>query len=323
MADTETRITNSSEAAEGTPLTIKGLTIAHRGEAADSVGKRSTLLELLASSGTVEVTRQWIEAGKHFFIYASDAWTGFELIYVLEGDLVLDDEHGNTHVRAGDYLHHAGLPEKAFFRVEKDVELLMVSSPASFHLMRDDMQDMMQIARTVEEKDEVTEDHCTRIERLAVLTGERLGMYGQELVDLSYAAYLHDVGKIKVPDEILTKASALSDEEWEIMKKHTEYGGEMLREKEFLGAAGDMVAAHHERYDGSGYPKGLRGENIPLGARIIAVVDTYDAITSERPYQRAQVKQEAIQELKNHVGTQFDPRVVDAFLRLIERDDIA
>ena len=321
MADTEARTSDPAASAAAKPLIINGLTIAHRGEAEASVGKRSTVLELLASSGSVEVTRQWIEAGKHFFVYASDAWTGFELIYVLQGELVLDNESADVHVRAGDYLHHTGLPEKAFFRVEESVELLMVSSPASFHLMRDDMQDMMRMARTVEEKDETTEDHCTRIERLAVLTGERLGMFGQDLVDLSYAAYLHDVGKTKVPDEILGKSAPLTDSEWQIMRKHPEFGAEMLREKEFLGMADKIVAAHHERYDGTGYPKGLKGEEIPLGARIIAVVDTYDAITSERPYQRAQAKQAAIRELKEHAGTQLDPRVVKAFLSLIERDD--
>lgn len=323
MADTRTGTTDRTAKPEGKPLKIKGLTIAHRGEAEESVGKRSTVLELLATNGAIEVTRQWIEAGKHFFIYASDAWTGFELIYVLSGELVLDDERGDVRVGSGDYLHHTGLPEKAFFRVEKDVELLMVSSPAGFHLMRDDMQDMMRMARTVEEKDEGTEDHCTRIERLAVLTGERLGMFGQELVDLSYAAYLHDVGKIRVPDEILGKSSALTGSEWGVMKRHAEYGAEMLREKEFLGTADGMVAAHHERFDGKGYPKGLKGEEIPLGARIIAVVDTYDAITSDRPYQTAQAKQEAVRELRDHAGTQLDPRVVDAFLSIIERDSDA
>jgi putative nucleotidyltransferase with HDIG domain len=323
MTDAGAETVNRAGKSERKPLRIKGLTIARRGDEEESVEKRSTVLELLATSGTVEVTRQRIEAGKHFFIYASDAWTGFELIYVLSGRLVLDDERGDVRVGPGDYLHHTGLPEKAYFRVEEDVELLMVSSPAGFHLMRDDMQDMMRMARTVEEKDEETEDHCTRIERLAVLTGERLGMFGQELIDLSYAAYLHDVGKIRVPDEILGKSSALSAGEWEIMKRHAEYGAEMLREKEFLGTAGKMVEAHHERYDGNGYPKGLKGEEIPLGARIIAVVDTYDAITSDRPYQSAHAKQEAVRELREHAGTQLDPRVVEAFLSLIERADDA
>jgi len=297
---------------------VKGLTIGHREDAKDRISKRSTTLELLASSGPLEVTRQRIKAGKHFYLFATDAWSGFEFMYVLSGNLTLENSgHGDIPLDAGEYVYHNGLPEKAYFRVETDVEVLMVSSAPSFHLIRDDMQEMMTLARSVEEKDQYTEGHCTRLEQLAAQTGERLGLSGEELINLSFAAYLHDVGKVKVPDEVLNKGDSLSDAEWTEMREHPIYGAEMLAEKGFLKGAAEIVRAHHETFDGSGYPDRLKGEEIPIGARVIAVVDAYDAMTSERPYEPALSKQEAITELTAQEGTQFDPRVVHAFIEVI------
>lgn len=301
---------------------IEGLTI-ERGEGGERAAKRSQSATLLAQHRALEITRHRIAAGKHFFLDEASEWSGFEFIYVLEGSLSLSDGTDKTPLRAGDYLHHRGLPQRAFFRVEEDVVLLMVSSPPSFHLVREEIQDIMALARSVEEKDRQTEGHCHRLERLAIRTGERLGLSGQRLVDLSYAAYLHDVGKIRVPDCILGKPGPLTDGEWVEMRRHTEYGGDMLVEKGFLRSAASIVAAHHENFDGTGYPRGLRGEEIPIEARIIAVVDAYDAMTSERPYQVAGGRSKAVQELRLNAGTQFDPRVVRAFLAVIGEEELA
>jgi len=284
--------------------------------------KSSTGLELLAQHGPVEVTHYRIAAGKHFYLDARDEWAGFEFIYVLDGKLILDSDGKRIALHPGDYLHHRGLPKRAYFQVEKDADLLMVSSPPSYHLIRKEIQALMALARSVEEKDAATEGHCKRIERLAVTIGERIGLAGQRLIDLSYAAYLHDVGKVKVPDEILNKAEPLTEEEWKEMRRHPEYGEEMLNEKEFLRAAGRIVRAHHERSDGRGYPDGLKGEEIPLEARIISVVDTYDAITSERPYQPALAKKKAFAELRAGAGSQFDERVVEAFIAMVGGEDV-
>ncbi len=307
---------------------IEGLTIGRRGDAIDSVEKRSTTLQLLARSGPIEVVRQRIEAGRHSFLYATDEWTGFELIYLLDGTITLDCDPDRVEpaepivLQAGDYMYHNGLPRKVYFRAEDTVEILLFSSAPGFDMARNGVEEMGEIARSVEEKDAATEGHCDRLGRLAIRTGEQLNLDAQSLIDLSYAAYLHDIGKVKVPDSILGKEEPLTDEEWEEMKRHPDYGAEMLREKDFLGGAAEIVRAHHERYDGSGYPRGLKGQDIPIGARIIAVVDTYDAITSARPYQKAQVKEEAVGELKRGAGTQFDPTVVEAFLEIVSGEDV-
>ena len=299
---------------------VDGLTIGQREQLRDQVSKKSTTLELLVRHGSVEVTRHRIEAGKHLYLDEAAEWAGFEFIYILDGELELDSDDHQIRIGVGDFLHHQGLSERAFFRVNSDVELLMVSSPPSYHLVHHEIQGMMSLARSVEEKDETTEGHCHRLERLAILTGERLGLSGQRLIDLSYGAYLHDIGKVKVPDEILNKDTALTPEEQGEIRRHTKHGATMLTEKEFLSVAAGIVATHHERFDGSGYPRGLKGEEIPIEARIIAVVDAYDAITSERPYQSAQGRSLAVEELKHHAGSQFDPRVVHAFIEVIGGD---
>jgi len=298
-----------------------GLQIGRADDETDQVRKKSTTLEMLASHGAVEVTRQRIAEGKHFYLDQASEWAGFEFIYLLSGSMTLRKADRDLPLHPGDYLHHHGLPERVYFRVDTDIELLMVSSPPSSHLVRDEIQGIMALARSVEEKDEATEGHCHRLERLAILTGERLGLSGDRLIDLSYGAYLHDIGKVRVSSEILNKPDRLTETEWEEMRKHPEYGAEMLREKPFLRGAARIVLAHQERFDGTGYPKGAAGEEIPIEARIVAVVDAFDAITSERPYQPALPKERAIEELKANAGTQFDPRVVRAFLSVIGEEN--
>ena len=222
----------------------------------------------------------------------------------------------------GDCIHHNGLPRRVYFRVNEAAELLLFSSAPGFDLSSAGMSDMVAMARSVEEKDEVTKGHCDRLGHWAIKTGEQLELDGQQLIDLSYGAFLHDVGKVKVPDAILQKATRLTDCEWEEMSKHPDYGADMISQRDYLeGGAAEIVRAHHERFDGGGYPRGLKGEEIPIGARIVAVVDTYDAIVSARPYKKALAKNEAISELEKNSGTQLDPEVVRAFLQVVGRVD--
>ena len=164
-------------------------------------------------------------------------------------------------------------------------------------------------------KDHETADHCARVSENSVTLGRLLSLPGPELKNLKWGAYLHDVGKIGIPEQLLLKKGALLPEERRIMQKHPLMGHAMIRNIEFLGRATDIVLAHHESYDGTGYPKGLRGESIPLAARIFSVVDTLDAMTSDRPYRAALPFSSVAEELQAKAGTMFDAQVVKTFLR--------
>jgi len=172
----------------------------------------------------------------------------------------------------------------------------------------------------VEVKDSYTGGHLRRVSEYAVAVGQKLGLRGRDLETLHYASLLHDVGKLGVPESVLRKEGPLDDQETGIMRQHPEIGARMLERLELLRGAAPLVLHHQERFDGEldgqhpGYPKGISGEEIPLGARVIAVVDAFDAMTTTRPYREALSMEEAASVLRRERGRQFDPRVVDAFL---------
>jgi HD-GYP domain-containing protein (c-di-GMP phosphodiesterase class II) len=146
-----------------------------------------------------------------------------------------------------------------------------------------------------------------------------MGMHESELVHVRRGALLHDIGKMGVPDVILHKRGPLTEEEWEVMRRHPTDAFELLSRIPYLKTALDIPYRHHERWDGSGYPDGLQGEEIPLAARIFAVVDVWDALLSERPYRHAWPEAEVIAYLRDNAGRQFDPTVVEMFLRLLDQ----
>jgi len=171
-------------------------------------------------------------------------------------------------------------------------------------------------SRALELRDRETEGHSQRVTEMTLELARALGMSEVELVHVRRGALLHDIGKMGVPDEILHKPGPLTDEEWEIMRRHPVYALELLSPIPYLKPALDIPAYHHERWDGNGYPNRLKGEQIPLAARIFAVVDVYDALLSERPYRPAWPEEKVINYLQEQAGHHFDPHVVEVFLRL-------
>lgn len=179
-------------------------------------------------------------------------------------------------------------------------------------------QAMNAIANLVDAKDPYTKGHSTRVSYYTQKIAEKMGLHETEVKNLGYIALMHDCGKIGIPDNILTKPARLTDEEFKIMQGHTTYGGKALEEFTSMDGIVEGALYHHERYDGKGYPKKLKGENIPLYARIIGVADALDAMNSDRCY-RPHLKPEVIkQELKKNSGSQFDPDIVECALELIE-----
>lgn len=168
-------------------------------------------------------------------------------------------------------------------------------------------------------RDNVTQGHAVHISELASVVAWQMGLRKESVRQIQKAAILHDIGKIGVADAVLSKPGPLNDAEWTEMKRHPELGHRMLFGIDFLRDAADVVYAHHERFDGAGYPRGLKGDEIPLGARIFAVADAFDAMTSHRPYRKAMPHRNAIEEIAHHAGSQFDPTVVRAFLEAAKR----
>lgn len=158
--------------------------------------------------------------------------------------------------------------------------------------------------------------HAYRAVRLAVELGRRMGMTERELALLRGGAFFHDIGMIIVPDHILFKRTALTDEEWQVVRRHPTYSFELLSAIPELRALADIPYCHHEKWDGTGYPQGLRGKDIPLAARVFAVVDTWDALRSDRSQRSAWTADEAMEYLCVRTGTDFDPEVVEAFMAM-------
>ncbi|MGB9858445.1 MAG: sensor domain-containing diguanylate cyclase/phosphohydrolase [Moorellaceae bacterium] len=167
------------------------------------------------------------------------------------------------------------------------------------------------------ERDHLTEGHGRRLQYLCRILGEKMGLSPQQLANLSLLAQVHDIGKVGIPDKILFKKGPLTEEEWEIMRQHPEKGYRIALASPDLASIADLILKHHERWDGTGYPLGLRGEEIPIECRILAIADAFDALTSDRPYRRAGTVEEALQEIRRCAGAQFDPRLVEIFLETI------
>jgi response regulator RpfG family c-di-GMP phosphodiesterase len=173
---------------------------------------------------------------------------------------------------------------------------------------------LLALVRALDAREHETSDHSQRVVKYTEVIAERLSLRGPELEEIGRGALLHDIGKIGVPDAVLLKPAKLTTEEWKEMRRHPDIGYDMIRSIEFLNTPAAIVLSHQERFDGRGYPRCLRGEEIHIGARIFAVADTLDAMTSDRPYRKGTTFENAVDEIDRCAGSQFDPEVVRAFL---------
>ena len=212
------------------------------------------------------------------------------------------------------------------FDIEKLVIVVEQLLLERYNIYRKEYEYMLSTIKALitalEARDEYTKGHTHRVSKYALMLGNYMGLSTFELDKLEIAANLHDIGKIGVRDDILLKPGKLSDEEYATIQEHAVIGAEILRPLNSLNDVIPLILFHHERWDGEGYPSMIKGDEIPLGARIIAVADTFDAITSDRPYRKALTEKEAVEIIKNNSGTQFCPRCVAAFLELSGKQSI-
>ena len=215
---------------------------------------------------------------------------------------------------------------------QRDVELLTLFADNSAITIENlelftDLQsfylEMIQtLARALDAKDSYTHDHADRAGKYAKLIAQEMNLPDTVVRYIEYAALLHDMGKIGISDTILLKKGKLTDEEQKIIRQHPIIGYKIILPIKYLYPIAPLVLYHHERYDGTGYPEGLSGEEIPLGARIVSIIDAFDAMTSDRPYRKAPSVKTAVNELKKGMGKQFDPKIVKIFLDILSREKI-
>ena len=219
--------------------------------------------------------------------------------------------------------HHELIVAKQ--RYENHLEELVEQRTAELDQALNSLEDayrstLKALTAALETRDSETHGHSERVVTYSLRLGREYGLSAEQMKALEFGSLLHDIGKIGVPDLILRKPAKLTDEEWVLMREHPLHGQQILRGIEFLEGPARVVAQHHEKWDGSGYPLGLQGEDIDLCARIFSVADAFDAITSDRVYRRGKSYQEAADELDEWAGRQFDPKVVEAFHRVPQQD---
>ncbi|MCL6581083.1 MAG: HD domain-containing protein [Firmicutes bacterium] len=253
----------------------------------------------------------------------SEAPDGFEFYYIVSGSLVGPGESGQEQVIGrGQSIVVTGLTEEVNLRTETGVTMVYVSSRPVFHQVSEELARLMALARRIEEQDPLRRGHCERMRKLALAVGEELHLPVGRLEVLGHAAYLHDVGLAEAPLEVLVKPDRYDERDWECIRQHPVTGRRMV-EKTYMLEAGIIIEQHHERPDGKGYPHQLTADRIVLEAAIVAVVDAFDAMTTDRPYRSRLPEQSAVEELRRGAGTQFVPEVVEALIRALERREHA
>jgi len=239
-------------------------------------------------------------------------------VVLLTGRTTVDDVVAGLDAGADDFL------AKPFHEAELLARLRSASRLAVVMAEMEEAQGVIAaLANAVEAKDSLTEDHCQRLAGLSHLLATAVGLDGPKLKGVMFGALLHDVGKIGISDSILRKPGRLTAEEWVEMRRHPIIGEEICRPLASSRHFAPIVRHHHERWDGLGYPDRLRGEEIPIGARIVGLVDSFDAMIYDRPYRAAEGVEEAVAELRTGAGHQFDPDLVEPFTQIVEHDDLA
>ncbi|MFB6469085.1 HD domain-containing phosphohydrolase [Cytobacillus sp. Hz8] len=300
---------------------MSGLNLFKRGTNIDIVRQFSNELSLLGRENGVDIMYQTVFKDKMFYVYPSEDPETYEFVYILSGEIEYEGNGEKQILKAHDYFTVKGLKSPEFFKAKTDVTYLWIITEPTFHQLSEDHRNLNDLIKKVESRDRYTFNHSERVAVYSMKVAKKLKLDTATANKLNRAAELHDIGKINVPVEILNKPGKLTKDEFDLIKKHPGDGADMVRKTSYSYLA-EIIEQHHERIDGSGYPFGLKGNEITLEAKIIAVCDTYDAMTDDRAYRKALSPQFAIDELNRLSGIQYEPKVVQTFEEVLKEEGI-
>lgn len=293
------------------------LTIRRRDSPLEAVSSKGGEFRLLHTHARSELTEMFLHRDTRLAL--TPAGEILETFYLLSGKLG-GELAGNAYMlEPGDTIFTENLPEPFILTALTDTRILYLTEKPQFHTISEHLSQLKHLAVEVELKDGYTAGHCERLQELSYRTGLKLGLSSTELHRLDFGAYLHDVGKTLIPLAILNKPGKLTPDEWAVIKKHAEYGRELL-ENTFMSESGKIVEQHHERLDGSGYPYGLKEDEISVEAAVVAVADTFDAMTTDRPYRKAMDATFALDEIWRYAGIHYRRDVVSAFTSTVKAE---
>jgi len=301
-----------------------GISINYSDFALDKMKLLNSELKLLASGDGVEIMLQELNSNITFDVYPAENDSSLmEFFYVIEGQIEFLTDYNDemTILKAGDYFYTKYIKEPCLFKTLTKVKMLYLSSQPIFHYLGESLSELHKLNKEIDVKDKYTHGHSERVQDLSVNIALEMRLNRDKIAALSLAALFHDLGKVCIDDYILSKPDKLTNEEFDDIKKHPENGAKYVKNIKYIDVS-EIVIQHHERIDGSGYPKGLKGNEICIEARIIAVADTFDAMTSDRPYRKAVTPQESVDEIISLSGILYDPLVVEAFIMTIKKDSI-
>lgn len=281
----------------------------------------SATLSLLGKGDGAEVMIQEINANATVFIDPAEVKDVLEFFYILDGRLEIYKDKSKIELKEDDYFYVHDLGEHLQFITITDVKLLYFSTQPVFHYLSSTIKELVELTNIVEEKDIYTHGHISRVKEYALKIGNKMRLSEETIENIGFASLFHDIGKINVPDEILKKAGKLTIEEFDIMKNHSLWGSEIVS-KTYFEKLSEIIGQHHERIDGSGYPDMISGEDISVEAKVIAVADSYDAMTSDRPYREAMLPSIAVEELISLKEIQYDGKIVDALIEVLIDDGV-
>jgi putative nucleotidyltransferase with HDIG domain len=302
-------------------MMINGLVLGKETTCIERTTQEFAQLCLIAKGDGSEVMIQEIDAETLFCLDPSGSEATMEFFYIIEGEVVLEKPPNKATLYKGEYFYTHNLSELTYFKAATKVKLLYVSTKPVFHYLSNRIEELKKIVEDVQNKDLYTLHHSLGVQENSLKIAKRLHWPHDRQEVLFYATLFHDIGKINTPIEILNKPGRLTNEEYEIIKKHPIDGAEMVEGTYFKNLS-TIILQHHERIDGKGYPHGIPGDKILIEAKIIAIADCYDAMTSDRPYRKGLTPQKAVDELIRCKGTQFDPTLVDLFIEILKEENV-